>query len=138
MPKMTGWKGLAFPFRFENGKPATSQATIESDDYSHIDESIRQILGTRQLERPFSALVGLSGRLIFKNYSKELLPYYESIVREAIEVSEKRINVDKVEFIIDDTKETGEVRVRIYWTLLKYNIPHITDGSVMIGGGSSV
>lgn len=135
MSNITGWRGLAFPFRFENGKPAVSNAVVEINDFSHIDESIKQILSTRKFSRPFSPNIGLSSNLIFQNFTEELLPYYESIILEAIQLGEKRISVDSVEGDISSIKKDGTVTFRIYWTLLKYNIPHVTESSIMIGGG---
>jgi len=134
--KMTGWKGLKFPFQFANGKPAVSQATVESNDYSHITESIIQIIGTVSGERKFSKHIGIKTRLTFKSFSPELIPYYESVIKEALSVGETRISVDYIKTDTSELKD-GFVKFTIGWVLLKYNIPHITEAYVIAGGGGT-
>lgn len=131
---MTGWRGLKFPFQFENGKPAVSSATVEENNYTHIDESIKQILGTFYNERPFSnragdnasMQIGLKQRLMFRSFSNELIPYYERIIREVLEDNERRVNF--LDITIDPTStNSGQILISIGWQLINSNIPHLTE-----------
>lgn len=135
MANKTGWKGIKFPFNFANGKVEISKAIIEDNEFSHINESLKQIIGTVQKERCMSHKVGLKSRMIFKSFSKELIPYYRDIIKEAIIENEKRVIIKDIIFDESLVKDEGKLIIKIYWLLKQYNIPNITEGYIYVNGG---
>lgn len=133
MARRTGWIGVSFPFSFFNGKVNTSKAIIDNNEYKLIDESIKQIIGTFATERPISKNIGIPKRLTFRNFNEELIPYYESIIKESIEVGEKRIEVNSVKINSDNLKD-GRINIIVYWSFLNIDVPNITDTYISIGG----
>lgn len=134
MARQTGWLGVKFPFSFSNGKLNMSKAIIEENDYSLINESIKQVIGTFKAERQISNHIGLPNRLIFKNFNEELIPYYENIIEESVALGEKRIAVKSVTVDSSEIKE-GILRISVYWSLLNSDVPNVTEDYINLNGG---
>lgn len=125
-----GWKGLAFPIRFEQGKIAMSSAILQTDDLTKIDESIAQIVMSLEYENPMTG-IGVPNLLVFKNFNTELIPYYRNILRERIEKFDKRIIVDDI-YISDVPNDDGMREVDITYTLLTSDIPRMKSRTIEI------
>jgi phage baseplate assembly protein W len=111
------YKGISFPFRIGiKGGFVLSKANI--DDFTHIDESIEQILGTREGERTMEKNVYSEVETsIFEPNDDNLGGLIDFQVREALERLETRIEVDTVE----TSFEGEEVYVSIGYSVPEFN-----------------
>lgn len=92
-------RGLKHPFEFlrRTGAPGISVAT--STEHAHINESIRQILGTRIGERFMRPDFGSRiHELVFEQNDDVLKGLLRHYVRDAISRWEKRVYVTDVSF----------------------------------------
>lgn len=92
-----GFTGISFPFRFDiRGGIATS--TTNADDFSHIRESIIQILGTMKGERSYELKFGSEvHKVTFSNIDQKAeQDYLAFLVKEAITEQEPRVEVEGV------------------------------------------
>lgn len=113
-----GFTGISFPFRF-NSKGGVETSTTSVNDFTHIKESITQIIltivGERVMELEFGSEIRSS---LFKNLEEEtdsaILKFY---VEEAIKKFEKRVEVLNVEVIPQDE---GEVIVDVDFLVKRY------------------
>lgn len=124
---MSGYKGIAFPFRFGgNGGVATS--TTSMDDFSHINESIEQIILTKLGERIIEIDFGSEAhKQLFSQMDDEVeLSILKFYITESLQLWEPRIEVVDVvlEPLINDNDESY-IQCTIYYKVTKY----MTNGS---------
>lgn len=120
----SGFTGLSYPFRVSSQGGAVL-TTTDSDDSSHIDESIRQILGTSELERPMELdIYSNLDSTLFEPNDEALHAIIKSIIVEDLTDLEDRISVeeDNIE-ITTDLDENGVecLFATITYTILKWN-----------------
>lgn len=92
-----GFTGISFPFRFDiRGGVAVS--TTNADDFSHIKESIMQILGTMKGERHYELKFGSEVHKVLFSNIDDLgeQDYLKFLVKEAIKEHEPRVEVEDV------------------------------------------
>jgi phage baseplate assembly protein W len=118
-----GYTGISFPFRF-NGRGGVAKSTTTPDDFSHIEESIYQIVCTFKKERPMELDFGSDANAsIFSNATDNvdvtLLKYY---IEEAIKEWESRVKVDKitVNTVTDNDSSETYNEAEVHCTVLKY------------------
>lgn len=131
-----GFTGLSFPFRL-NSKGGLKMSTTSPVDFSHIEESIHQILGTQIGERVMELYFGSEiSTHVFdpSDASSYSLIKYEII--QALNQFEPRIEVESEDIDLTDTLDelTGKnfLHITIQYKVIKYNKSGSTN--VTIGG----
>lgn len=123
-----GFTGISYPFRI-NTQGGVVLSTTSSEDTTHIDESIRQILGTNYLERVMEPEIYSSIEdYLFEpgnEHTQELLK--QQIVSD-LERLEDRIKVDTSDIEVNLVSEDfGEaVYVNITYLVIKYEAYYTT------------
>lgn len=111
---MKKWTGISFPFKFNNlGRVETS--TTDSENFTHITESISQLSTTGIGERFFSPVgTNLKG-LTWKPMNANMEVFFKSTMVEQLALWEKRVMFINVDDIIDEQNGTfiGEVLVYV-------------------------
>jgi hypothetical protein len=112
-------KGVRFPFQFNViGKTDASLTVGVSESYEHINESIRQILGTSPGERVMLPEFGSRLKeLLFEPNNAVLKSLARVYVIDAIRRWEKRVIVKKVQ--IDNDPEQSLLNIHITYTIIK-------------------
>lgn len=120
-----GYTGLSFPMRL-NAKGGLRMSSTSSLDFSHIEESINQILNTSIGERPVELYFG--SRLsthIFDPSDESSYSLIKHEIVEALKQFEPRIEVDTSGIEISDftDENTGKnfIHVTIHYKVIKYN-----------------
>lgn len=116
-----GFTGISFPFRFDiRGGVATS--TTDADDFSHIKESIMQILGTMKGERHFELKFGSEVHKVqFSNIDEKAeQEYLAFLVKEAITEQEPRVEVEDVVIEPQDLEYGYGAIVTVNFLVKKY------------------
>lgn len=127
-----GYKGISFPFRF-NSAGGVATSTTSPDDFSHIRESIEQIIRTKRYER-----------IMESDFYCELDPaLFENIddtstqgilafsIKEAIERLDDRVEIQDITFEVDNE---GEIIANITFLVKKYLKTEVTK--IPLGGES--
>lgn len=122
-----GYKGISFPFRF-NSKGGIAMSTTSSTDFSHIEESIQQIIYTFLNERIFELNLGFKGNAqLFKNLDDEIeKSTLAFLIKDSIENLETRVEVESVS--IDYVDDYGayvailDIFVKKYLQVYKMNV----------------
>lgn len=119
-----GFKGMSFPFRF-SGSGGTATSTTNINDFTHIKESITQILGTRLGERINESHFGaeLGDQTFADLYDETTLAIIKFYVMEAVQKFEKRVIVNEEDIFftqIEDGKEGAKLIVEVQFTVLQY------------------
>jgi phage baseplate assembly protein W len=123
------YKGISFPFRIGiKGGVVMSVANI--NDFTHIDESITQIIETKQGERAMEPEIYSEAELLlFEPNDESLQGLLEFQITEVLERLEPRIEVDAVNVSAEDEKVFAEI---------VYSVPEFNGNSntltVKIGG----
>jgi phage baseplate assembly protein W len=119
---MIGYTGISFPFRF-SGSGSVSTSTTSMDDFSHIQESLIQIILTAIGEREFETSFGSEvNKQMFKVYDDEselaVLKFY---ITQAIEKWESRVSIDDVIFepMEDDDGNTA-LQCTVSYEVVRY------------------
>ena len=124
-----GFTGLSYPFRITS-QGGSAISTTSKDDSSHIDDSIAQILGTYDLERPMEPEISSNlDTALFEPNDETLQELLKNIIAEDLERLEERISVSEedIEFNIEVDEEGVEYLYAIItYTILKYNTQHTT------------
>ena len=121
---VTGFTGLSYPFRITS-QGGTAMSTTNQSDSTHIDESIYQILGTYESERPMEMEIFSNlDTSLFEPVDEGMQAILRSIIVEDLERLEDRISVseDDIEFSVEE--DSGGVEylyVTITYMILKYN-----------------
>lgn len=107
--RVKGFCGISFPFRFD-GRGGVVKSTTSPDDFSHIDESIAQILLTKVLERPMELQFGSEvHKQLFRNPEDATeIGILEFYIKEALEKFEPRIEVIGVNVYTTTDPDSGE------------------------------
>ena len=120
---LQGYTGLSFPFRISS-QGGSVLTTTSKNDTSHIDDSIAQIIGTYDLERPMESDIssGIDVAL-FEPNDEGIQAILRNLIAEALEKLEDRISVSEsdIEFETEQDGESTIVYVIITYTVLKYN-----------------
>lgn len=118
-----GFKGMSFPFRF-GGSGGVATTTTSINDFSHIKESIQQIIGTKIGERVNEIHFGSEvHKVLFEAVDDEtaqaILKFY---VIEAIQKFEKRVIVEEKDIVITpvDDADGAKLYVEIDFTVIQY------------------
>lgn len=127
-----GYKGISFPFRF-NSAGGVATSTTSPDDFTHIRESIEQIIRTKRYER-----------IMESDFYCELDPaLFENIddtstqgilafsIKEAIERLDDRVEIQDITFEVDNE---GEIIANITFLVKKYLKTEVTK--IPLGGES--
>lgn len=103
-----GFTGISFPFRFD-GRGGVATSTTSINDFTHIKESIMQIILTKVGERRMELEFGSEVRdHLFSMIDDETdIAILKFKIQEAIEKYEKRVDVINID-IIHDEKIAGE------------------------------
>lgn len=117
-----GFTGISFPFRFDGrGRVATSTTSVT--DFSHIKESIIQIIltqvGERRMELEFGSEVKDH---VFSMLDDETdIAILKFHIQEAIEKYEKRVEINNIEvFHGEGVTGDGTWVVEIDFKVIKY------------------
>ena len=123
-----GFTGISYPFRI-NSQGGVVLSTTSSDDTTHIDESIRQILGTNYLERVMEPDIysSIEDYLFEPNSEHNQAMLKQQIVSD-LERLEDRIEVSSSDIEIKSVSEDfGEVLyVSITYLVTKYEAYYTT------------
>lgn len=123
MADLKGYTGISFPFRF-NSKGGVTTSTTSPSDFSHIDESIKQILYTEVGERVMEEFGSRLRKHVFdnvENVAKKGAIEYD--VKRAIEKYEDRVAVENVNVTFQDSK----IIVSIDLFIEKYYASHTVN-----------
>lgn len=119
-----GFKGMSFPFRFGgNGGVVTTTTSI--NDFTHIKESIQQIIGTKLGERINEIDFGSEVHKqlfqdIYDETNQAIVKFY---VMEAIQKFEKRVIVEEDDIVLtplEDGDRGAKLLVEIDFTVIQY------------------
>ena len=103
-----GFTGISFPFRFD-GRGGVAISTTSVNDFTHIRESIAQIIltsiGERRMELEFGS--GVRDHVFSMTHDETDIAILKFVIQEAIEKFEKRVEVINIE-IINDERVAGE------------------------------
>ena len=128
----SGFKGISFPFRVSSqGGIVTS--TTSSTDPTHIAESIRQIFGTRFLERPMeSEIYSTVDTILFEPNDESLQQVLKSRMVADLERLEERIEVgeDDIEFFVQSEAKGEFLYATITYKIIKYQTYYTTTVKV--------
>ena len=118
-----GFTGISFPFRIGvKGGVATSTTSVS--DAQHIIEAMKQILGTRPMERcmEYHFKSDIDSDIFEPNDAscRTLIAYQ---VKEALTKLEDRISVRSVDIV----SEGSTINAVIYFTILAYNTVHVAN-----------
>lgn len=105
----SGFTGISYPFRISNQGGVTT-STTSSTDATHIEESIRQILGTNYLERVMESDIYSSVQTsLFEPNDESLQQVIKSQIADDLERLEERIELDEDDIELEVvTEEDGE------------------------------
>ena len=120
---LSGFKGISYPFRVSSQGGAVMTDTNEFDS-SHIDDSIRQILGTYELERPMESDVFCRFDMaLFEPNDEVVNSLLKDLIIEDLSRLEDRIEVDEdsIEFEVYEVDGVSYLYVTISYTIIKFN-----------------
>mgnify|MGYP000049785020 CR=1 FL=1 len=122
MNNQRGFTGISFPFRFD-GRGGVATSTTSINDFSHIEESIKQIVLTSIKERVMELEFGSNVRdhLFSMTDDETDIAILKFHIREAIEKFEKRVEIEDINILKDET-EVGEGTwiVEIKFKVIRY------------------
>lgn len=120
----SGFTGLSYPFRVNSQGGAVTSTTSRSDN-SHIEDSIRQILGTYEYERPMETSVYSNiDTALFEPNDEGIQSILINIIAEDLNRLEDRIYVeeDDISLSVDiDSNGVECLYATITYKVLKYN-----------------
>ena len=119
----SGFTGIGYPFRL-NSQGGVVTTTTSKNDSSHIDDSIRQILSTNELERPMETEIYSNiDQVLFEPNDEGVQAILRSIIVEDLERLEDRISVseENIDFVVEEENGIEYLYVIITYTILKYN-----------------
>lgn len=119
---MLGFTGMEFPFRF-SGSGGVAKSTTSMEDFSHIKESIIQIILTSIGEREFETQFGSEVRSqLFKGYEDETeLSILQFNISQALETWEPRISINDIELEpLDDGDGSTFLQCTIFYEVTQY------------------
>lgn len=118
-----GFTGISFPFRI-GVKGGVVTSTTSVSDVQHIIEAMKQILGTRPMERcmEYHFKSDIDSDIFEPNDAscRTLIAYQ---VKEALTELEDRISVKSVDIV----SEGSSINAVIHFTILAYNTVHVAN-----------
>lgn len=131
-----GYTGLSFPMRLNN-KGGLKMSTTSPTDFSHIEESVNQILNTSIGERIVELYFGSRiSTHVFDPTDESSYSLIKHEIVEALEKFEPRVEVTTTDIDLTDTLDeiTGKnfLHVTIHYNVIKYNRSGTVE--VKIGG----
>ncbi|MFQ5647266.1 MAG: GPW/gp25 family protein [bacterium] len=118
-------RGVRFPFSFNvAGATDNSRVVAASEKFDHINESIRQILGTSPGERVMLPEFGSRLKeLVFEPNNTVLKALAKVFVVDALSEWEKRIVVQDVQIAEDpDSIDNGLFAIQISYVVIKNQV----------------
>lgn len=122
MQGQKGFTGISFPFRFD-GRGGVATSTTSIIDFSHIKESIIQIILTQVGERRMELEFGSEVRKhLFSMEDDETdIAILKFRIQEAVEKYENRVEVNNIEVIREeDITGEGTWVVELDFRVIKY------------------
>lgn len=122
MATQKGYTGISFPFRFD-GRGGVATSTTSVIDFTHIKESIIQIILTQVGERRMELEFGSEVRThLFNMVDDETdIAILKFQIKEAIQKFEKRVEVENIEVIHEESVAgEGNWIVEIDFRVIKY------------------
>lgn len=119
---VSGYTGISFPFRV-GSKGGIVMTTTNINDPEHIEESIRQILTTYELERPMEHEVySAIEDFVFEPNDESLQAIMKSVIVEDLERLEGRIELseDDIEFEVEEDEGVSILYAIITYKVIKY------------------
>ena len=134
MNNNNGFTGVSFPFRL-NAKGGIKMSTTSPTDFSHIEESINQILRTSVGERVMELYFGsvLSTHIFdISDESSNSLIKHEIV--EILTQFEPRIEItpEDIDISADTSDEKNSIYITLHYKVIKYNKD--TVSIIRIGG----
>lgn len=117
-----GFTGISFPFRVD-GRGGIATSTTSTVDFTHIKESITQILHTQLGERMMELEFGSEVRKhTFQMTDDETdIAILKFHIQEAIEKFEKRVEINNITVTHEESKDFGDSWIaEIDFTVIKY------------------
>ena len=117
-----GYKGISFPFRISN-QGGVIMSTTSENDVAHIEESIKQILGTNYLERVMEPEIYSSvSTSLFEPNDATLQQIIKNDIVEALSALDDRIEVEEsgITFEIVSEDYTEVLYATITYKVIKY------------------
>lgn len=130
MATQRGYTGISFPFRF-SGRGGVATSTTSPTNFSHIKESIQQILLTNVGERIMEPDFGINAREVLFSATEDETEQsvLKFLIKEAIEKFEKRVEIQDIRIITDESSVMeGTIVVEIDFLVKKY----LTSDSVKV------
>lgn len=121
-----GFTGISFPFRI-GVKGGVVTSTTSVSNAQHIIEAMKQILGTRPMERcmEYHFKSEIDSDIFEPNdVSCHTLIAYQ--VEEALRELEDRIKVNSIDIVSED----NTINAVIHFTILAYNTAHVANVKV--------
>ena len=128
----SGFTGLSYPFRI-NSQGGAVVSTTSSDDTSHIEDSIKQILGTYESERPMEMdIYSNVDTALFEPNDEALQAVLKSRMVDDLERLEERVTCseDDIEFTIEIEDDVEFLYANLTYTIIKYNTSYTSKVKV--------
>ena len=121
---LKGYTGISFPFRITN-QGSVAISTPSKSVSAHIDDSIKQILGTYENERCMElGVYSTIDSVLFEPNDEGLQAILASLIAEDLERVEDRISLseDDIEFFTDiDSNGVESLYATIHYLMIDYN-----------------
>lgn len=121
---LKGYTGISFPFRITN-QGGVAMSTTSKSISAHIDDSIKQILGTYENERCMEREVySTIDSVLFEPNDEGLQAILASLIAEDLERVEDRISLsgEDIEFFTDtDSNGVESLYATIHYLMIDYN-----------------
>lgn len=131
MPK-SGYKGISFPFRISS-QGGVVMTTTDYNNPTHIEESIKQILGTNYLERVMQPEVySRVSSALFEPNDTSLLNLLKTRIVEDLERLDSRITIEEggVEVYSEEVEGVTILYVNLTYQIISYETTFTTKVEV--------
>ena len=131
MPK-SGYKGISFPFRISS-QGGVVMTTTDYNNPTHIEESIKQILGTNYLERVMQPEVySRVSSALFEPNDTSLLNLLKTRIVEDLERLDSRITIEEggVEVYSEEVEGVTILYVDLTYQIISYETTFTTKVEV--------
>ena len=131
MPK-SGYKGISFPFRISS-QGGVVMTTTDYNSPTHIEESIKQILGTNYLERVMQPEVySRVSSALFEPNDTSLLNLLKTRIVEDLERLDSRISIEEggVEVYSEEVEGVTILYMDLTYQIISYETTFTTKVEV--------
>lgn len=131
--------GIAFPFRF-TGSGGVATSTTSQDEFTHLEEDIKQLLNTRLGERPFRPTYGTELYTnVFNPEDETTVALIESNIRDALALMSEVIEVLGIDLYTDEggSGDDGQVFADIDIYVKKFMASDTVTVSIPTAGGAN-